>query len=168
MCECNPPCFALVDKCTPTTTPTTTPLPSILAAHACARHYPDGSKTLLQRRRGLTVGDVVKQALRKRGIRFGEYALEVIGEPQVALDNAEKISDVEAAKPDSRVQFLLIKKFGTPPCNQGEERGGRGGGQAGRQAGRQTDRQDRQTHIHTRTDRQTLCGCLRMCLCIRV
>ncbi|EGD74397.1 hypothetical protein PTSG_06408 [Salpingoeca rosetta] len=73
-------------------------------------HYPDGSSTLLQRKRGLTVGDVIKQALRKRGIRFGEYVLEVKGQPQVALDPTEKIADVEEAHP-GRVEFALIKKF---------------------------------------------------------
>lgn len=76
------------------------------------RHYPDGSSTLLQRRTGLSVSDVIKQALRKRGIRFGEYVLEVKGQPHVSLNSAEKIADVEAAQRE-RVEFTLIKKYGT-------------------------------------------------------
>ncbi len=61
----------------------------------------------------MTVGQVLKATLKRRGLRYGEYLLERKGDPGVRLDHNQSISELEE-RIQGPVEFVLIRKYSEP------------------------------------------------------
>ena len=75
-----------------------------------AREHADSGSTILKRSAGMTVGDVLEQTLKKRGLRAVDYVLENKRYPGRALDPAMKLTTLESTMNKSGLEFLLIRK----------------------------------------------------------
>eukprot|EP00056_Hartaetosiga_gracilis_P022351 m.29751 g.29751 ORF g.29751 m.29751 type:complete len:520 (+) comp9597_c1_seq1:82-1641(+) len=73
-------------------------------------YYPDGSSTLLKRDTNHTIGEILKLALRRRDIRFGQHDVEVKGQEGTFLDLKDTLLDIES-RYGTRVELAIIKRF---------------------------------------------------------
>lgn len=75
------------------------------------RYHSDSGSTILPRRSGdMTVAEILKQTLRRRGLRYGEYLLERSGDIGVRLDLNTTLAELEDSA-GGPVEFVLIRKF---------------------------------------------------------
>lgn len=86
------------------------PTPIRIRRSRAHSEHADSGTTILKRVLGMTVGDVLDQTLKKRGLRAVDYVLENKRYPGKELDLTMRLTTLESSMSKAGLELLLIRK----------------------------------------------------------